>query len=83
VTLQTFTTAEIAGSEQPVLAGAPVAVQQENPDLTWTTVATAAVAADGTFSIPVALTSGGTYRVTVGPATGFVAATTAPQPMVR
>jgi stage II sporulation protein D len=83
VTLQTFTTTEIAGSEQPVLAGAPVAVQQQNPDLTWTTVATATVAADGTFSVPVALTSGGTYRVTVGPATGFVAATTAPQPVVR
>ena len=83
VTLQTFSTTEIAGSEQPVLAGAPVAVQQENPDLTWTTVATATVAADGTFAVPVALTSGGTYRVTVGPATGFVAATTAPQPVVR
>ncbi|HEY2371989.1 MAG TPA: SpoIID/LytB domain-containing protein [Gaiellaceae bacterium] len=83
VTLQTFTTTEIAGTEQPVLPGAPVAVQQENPDLTWTTVATTAIAADGTFSVPVALTSGGTYRVTVGPATGFVAATTAPQPVVR
>ena len=83
VTLQTFTTTEIAGSEQPVLAGAPVAVQQENPDLTWTTVATATVAPDGTFSVPVALTSGGTYRVAVGPATGFVAATTAPQPVAR
>jgi stage II sporulation protein D len=83
VTLQTFTTTGIAGSEQPVLAGAPVAVQQENIDLTWTTVATTTVAPDGTFSVPVALTSGGTYRVSVGPATGFVAATTAPQPVVR
>ena len=83
VTLQTFTATEIAGSEQPVLADAPVTVQQENADLTWTTVANATVAADGTFSIPVALTSGSTYRVTVGPATGFVAATTAPQPVVR
>jgi SpoIID/LytB domain protein len=83
VTLQTFTASEIAGSEQPVLAGAPVAVQQQNPDLTWTTVATATVAADGTFAVPVGLTSGGTYRVTIGPATGFVAATTAPQPVVR
>jgi stage II sporulation protein D len=83
VTLETFTTTEIVGSEQPVLTDAPVAVQQENPDLTWTTVASATVAPDGTFSIPVTLTSGGTYRVTVGPATGFVAATTAPQPVVR
>jgi len=66
-----------------VLADAPVTVQQENADLTWTTVANATVAADGTFSIPVALTSGSTYRVTVGSATGFVAATTAPQPVVR
>jgi len=83
VTLQTFTATEVAGSEQPVLTDAPVAVQQQNPDLTWTTVATATVAADGTFSVPVELASGGTYRVTVGPAAGFVAAATAPQPMVR
>jgi hypothetical protein len=83
VTLTTFTSSEVAGSEQPVLLGASAAVQQQNPDATWTTVATAPVAADGTFSAPVALAPGSTYRVTVGPAAGYAAGTTAPQIVVR
>ena len=40
---------------------------------------TGVVNADGTFSLPVTLTSGGTYRVSVGPATGYTAGTTPPQ----
>jgi stage II sporulation protein D len=83
VTLTAFDATEVAGSEQPVLMGAAVQVQQQNPDQTWTTVASAPVAADGTFSVPVSLASGGTYRVTVGPAAGYVAATTQPQIVVR
>ena len=83
VSLTTFTATEVAGSEQPVLMGAAVQVQQQSPDQTWATVASAPVAADGTFSVPVSLASGGTYRVTVGPAAGYVAATTAPQIVVR
>ena len=83
IQVTSFTTAEIAGSEQPVLAGAPVTVQQQNPDTTWTTIATGAVNADGSFSVPVALASGGTYRVSVGPATGYAAGSTAPQIVAR
>lgn len=83
VTLTTFTPTEVAGSEQPVLMGAAVQVQQQSPEQTWSTVAAAPVAADGTFSVPVSLAPGGTYRVTVGPAAGYVAATTAPQIVVR
>jgi stage II sporulation protein D len=83
VSLTTFTATEVAGSEQPVLMGAAVQVQQQSADQTWSTVASAPVAADGTFSVPVSLASGGTYRVTVGPAAGYVAATTAPQIVVR
>jgi stage II sporulation protein D len=83
VRLTTFTATAVAGSEQPVLTDAPVQVQQQNPDATWTTVATAPVAADGTFSVPVSLAAGGTYRVTVGPAAGYVAGSSAPQIVVR
>jgi stage II sporulation protein D len=83
IQVTSFTTAEIAGSEQPVLPGAPVTVQQQNPDTTWTTIATGAVNADGSFSVPVALASGGTYRVSVGPATGYAAGSTPPQIVAR
>jgi stage II sporulation protein D len=83
VTLTTFTSTQVDGTVQPVLVGATAQVQQQNPDATWTTVATGLVAADGTFSVPLSLAAGGTYRVTVGPAAGYVAGTTAPQIVVR
>ena len=79
-----FTATNVAGSVLPVLPGAPVAVQQQNPDLTtWTTVATGSVDADGTFSVPAQLVSGGTYRVSVLPASGYAPGATAPQVVVR
>jgi stage II sporulation protein D len=83
IQVTTFTATQIAGSEQPPLPAAPVLVQAQNADGTWTTVANGAVNADGTFSVPVALTSGGTYRLSVGPATGYSAGTTPPQIVVR
>ena len=79
IQVTTFTTTQVAGSEQPPLPAAPVQVQQQNPDGTWLTVAEGVVNADGTFSLPVTLTSGGTYLVSVGPATGYTAGTTPPQ----
>ena len=79
VQLTTFTTTQVAGSEQPPLPAAPVQVQQQNPDGTWLAVAGGVVNADGTFSLPVTLTSGGTYRVTIGPATGYTTGTTPAQ----
>jgi stage II sporulation protein D len=84
VTLSSFTSTQVAGSVQPLLPDAPVEVQQQNPDLTtWTTVAVATVAADGTFSLPVQLTAGATYRVSVVPAAGLAPGTTSPQVVVR
>jgi hypothetical protein len=83
VTATSLTTTGIAGSEQPVLAGAPVSIEQQNADLSWTGVAGGAVNADGTFSIPASLTSGATYRITVGPATGYAAGSTTPQIVAR
>jgi SpoIID/LytB domain protein len=78
-----FTTTEIAGSEQPVLPAAPVQVQQQGLDGSWTTIATGAVNTDGTFSIPVSLAGGGTYRLSIGPVTGYAAGTTPPQIVAR
>ncbi|HZS25414.1 MAG TPA: SpoIID/LytB domain-containing protein [Gaiellaceae bacterium] len=83
VTLTSFTATEVAGSEQPVLAGDTVDIQQQSPDGSWATVGSAAVAADGTFTVPVSLASGDTYRVSLAAMPGYAAATTAPQIVVR
>jgi SpoIID/LytB domain protein len=73
------TPGQVAGTETPVLPGSAVAVQTENPDLTWTTVATGSVGADGSFIVPVTLPAGVTYRVLVTPAAGYAPGATAPQ----
>jgi stage II sporulation protein D len=79
-----FTSASVAGSVLPVLPGTPVAVQQQSPDLTsWTTVATGSVATDGSFTVAAQLARGGTYRVSVGPASGYAQGATAPQVVAR
>ena len=84
VTLTTFTSSEVAGVVQPLLPDSPVEVQQQSGILaSWTAVASATVAADGTFSIPVQLTPGATYRVAVTPSTGYATGTTSPQVVVR
>jgi stage II sporulation protein D len=83
IQVTSFSATQVDGSEQPVLPSAPVQVQVQNVDGTWTTVASGIVNGDGTFSIPVALTSGGTYRVSVGPATGYSAGTTPAQIVAR
>jgi stage II sporulation protein D len=83
VTVTSFTATEVAGSILPVLAATPVQVQQQNPDLTWTTVATGAVGADGTFSVPAQLVSGATYRVSVAAAGGYAPGATPSQVVVR
>jgi hypothetical protein len=72
-------TGQVSGSVTPALPGAPVAVQVQNPDLTWTAVATGTVAADGTFVVAVDIAAGTTYRVVVTPGHGYAPATTAPQ----
>jgi stage II sporulation protein D len=69
----------VTGSEQPALPGAPVEVDVENPDLSWTVVATGTVAADGTFALAADIPAGATYRVVVTPGLGYAPATTPPQ----
>ena len=70
---------EIAGSEQPALPGAAVAVQAQGSDLKWLTVASGAAAADGTFTVSAQLAAGTTYRVLVTPGHGYSPGATAPQ----
>jgi SpoIID/LytB domain protein len=68
VTLTSATATGVAGTEQPTLDGATVDVQQQNPDLTWTSVGSGTVAADGTFAVEAALPPGATIRAVVTPA---------------
>jgi stage II sporulation protein D len=81
LTLASVVSAGVTGAEQPVLMGVTVDIEQQNPDLTWTPVASGLVEADGTFNVPAALTAGATVRVVITPPTnsGYVAATSAPQ----
>src|SRR3954454_14104259 len=83
ISLSRFDTTLVTGSVQPLLMGATVQVEQQNPDRTWTAVASGALEVDGTFSIPLSLVSGTTYRVTVGATTGYAAGSTTPQVAVR
>jgi hypothetical protein len=69
----------VAGTVQPLLAGAPVEVDVQNPDLTWTAIATGAVDPDGTFTLSVDVPAGTTYRIVVTPGQGFAPGMTAPQ----
>src|SRR5262249_10524644 len=79
VTVTSWTSTLVAGSEQPLLPRAPVTIQQQSADMRWSTVATGTVGAAGTWSIPVQLAAGGTFRVVVTPGAGYAPATTAPQ----
>ena len=83
IKLTQFTSTLVEGTVQPLLMSAPISIDVQNPDLTWTSVATGAVAADGTFSLPVQLVSGSTYRVTVAATPALAAASTTPQVVVR
>jgi len=81
VTIATATSAGITGSEQPVLADAAVDLQQQNPDLSWTSIGTGTVAADGTFTVAATPAPGASVRVVVTPASasGYVAGASSPQ----
>jgi hypothetical protein len=59
----------VAGTVRPVFGGADVQIQRLDSG-GWDTVAHAAVAADGSYSAPLALTSG-SYRARVAPGHGF------------
>jgi stage II sporulation protein D len=78
VTLTSGAGGQVQGTETPLLPDAPVQVQVQNPDLTWTLIAEGTVAADGTFAVPAAIPSGSTYRVVVTPGRGYAPATTSP-----
>ncbi len=62
----------VSGNELPVLPGARVLVQQQNPAGTpaWTTVASGTVDASGAFSVSITLAPG-TYRAVVAPGHGY------------
>jgi stage II sporulation protein D len=79
VTLGTVTAAEIDGNVSPVLMGAAVDVQQQNADLTWTSIGTATVGEDGAFAVPVTATPGATVRAVATVGAGWAPGTSATQ----
>jgi SpoIID/LytB domain protein len=83
VTITSATAELVSGTVQPLLPDAPIVVQTQNSDLTWSDVATGTVAADGTFSVPVQIASGSVYRLVVTPGGAYAPATTPAQTMVR
>jgi hypothetical protein len=70
VTVTSATSTGVTGSEEPALPDATVDLQQQNTDLTWTSLATGTVAADGTFTLPASPPPGTAVRVVVTPAAG-------------
>ena len=82
VTVTSVSDTGVTGSVQPLLPAAAVQVQQQNPDATWTTIASGSVSADGTFDVAAALVAGATYRVEVT-APGYAPGTTAPNVVAR
>jgi hypothetical protein len=83
VTITSAAADAVSGTVQPLLPAAPLIVQTQNPDLTWTDVASGTVNPDGTFSVPVQIASGSVYRLVVIPGGGYAPATTPAQTMVR
>jgi stage II sporulation protein D len=83
VTITSTASGQVQGTELPVLPDAPLRVQLQNADLTWTDAATGTVNADGTFAVPVVLPPGSNYRVVVTPGRGYAPATTAPLTVAR
>ena len=79
VTVASATPTGVTGAAQPVLPDAAVDLQQQNPDLTWTSIGTGTVAADGTFAIAATPAPGATVRIVVTPAaaSGYVAGASA------
>ncbi|HEY2542838.1 MAG TPA: SpoIID/LytB domain-containing protein [Gaiellaceae bacterium] len=73
------TPGSIAGTVAPAFPSAPVEVDVQNPDLTWSAIATGTVATDGTFTVPVTIPAGMTYRIVVTPGQGYAPGMTAPQ----
>jgi stage II sporulation protein D len=78
VTVTSMANGQVEGTETPLLPDAPVQVQLQNPDLTWTPIGEGTVAADGTFAVPAAIPAGSAYRVVVTPGRGYAPATTSP-----
>jgi SpoIID/LytB domain protein len=71
VSLTAASSTQVSGSIKPALADVQVDVQQQNADLTWTTVSSATTLPDGTFAVPVGLPQGVTVRAVATPTTGY------------
>ena len=78
VTLTLAGSASVAGTINPALPDVVIDVQAQNADLSWTSVGTGFTAADGTFSVPVAVPVGTTVRAVATPTTAYAPGTSTP-----
>jgi hypothetical protein len=62
----------VSGVVKPFFSGVPVQIQRQGANGTWTTVAQATPASDGSFQAAVNLVPG-TYRARIAPGNGFAA----------
>jgi peptidoglycan hydrolase-like amidase len=67
VALTAASSTTVAGSINPAVANVQIDVQQQNPDLTWTTLGSTTTALDGTFTLAGTFTDGATLRVVATP----------------
>jgi len=79
VTLTTVNSTTVAGTINPVLPDVTVDVQAQNADLSWTSIGSGFTAADGTFSVPLAVSVGTTVRVVATPTTAYAPGTSVSQ----
>jgi stage II sporulation protein D len=67
VTLASATSAGVTGTIDPAVPDVQVDVQQQNPDLTWTTLGTTTTAADGSYSLALGIPVGAMLRAVATP----------------
>jgi hypothetical protein len=79
VSLTAVTSTQVSGTINPALADVQIDIQQQNPDLTWTTVASGTTLPDGTFAVPVGVAVGATLRAVATPSAGYAPGTSTPQ----
>ena len=79
VTITALGSTGVSGAVNPALAEVQVDVQQQNADLTWTTVGSTTTLADGSFSLATTLAVGATIRVVATPAASYAPGTSTTQ----
>lgn len=67
VAISAASTTSVSGSINPALPNVQIDVQQQNPDLTWTSLGTTSTADDGSFALAGTFVDGATIRAVATP----------------